>query len=279
MLKKDKKPITSLVPQRSVTVDRKKSIFTAINNYPGRGSDLRGCVNDARAWKELLEDNYGFNTKIWLDRQVKIVDFIEYFGNIVSDSKASDSIVWTYSGHGTNVPDRNGDEKDGRDEALCFYDGFLIDDQIKKMFSGIHPQASLTFISDSCHSGTVTRSFLNSVNGEADSTPRYLPPEDDFEASLATRSNITSKSEYSEEDMKEILISGCLPTEFSYDAKIGGNFRGAMSYYAIEVLKRYPVITYENFYNKLQAALPSSRYAQSPCLEGSSENKKKIMFK
>jgi len=38
-------------------------------------------------------------------------------------------IVW-YSGHGTYVKDRGGDEADGYDEAICLYDGNLVDDDL-----------------------------------------------------------------------------------------------------------------------------------------------------
>jgi hypothetical protein len=59
------------------------------------------------------------------------------------------------------VPDTNGDEIDGLDEALCPYDlqtggGALIDDEINTLFSARKAGVRLVLISDSCHSGTVT---------------------------------------------------------------------------------------------------------------------------
>ena len=39
------------------------------------------------------------------------------------------------SSHGTKVPDRDGDELDNRDEAVCFYDGNVIDDEINEIIS------------------------------------------------------------------------------------------------------------------------------------------------
>jgi uncharacterized caspase-like protein len=71
-------------------------------------------------------------------------------------------VVITFSGHGTYVPDTNGDEIDGLDEALCPYDlqtggAALIDDEINTLFSARQGGVRLLLISDSCHSGTVTR--------------------------------------------------------------------------------------------------------------------------
>ena len=40
------------------------------------------------------------------------------------------TLVVHYSGHGTFVKDRNGDEADGQDEAMYLYDGALLDDEL-----------------------------------------------------------------------------------------------------------------------------------------------------
>lgn len=261
---------------------KKKAICMGINNYVGTNNDLRGCVNDAKEWASLLNGTYGFEVQTLFDNQVTHNNFTERVGDLISSSKAGDSIVVSYSGHGSNVPDRNGDESDGRDEALVLYDSFLIDDSIREIFRSLHKEAFLTFISDSCHSGTVTRSFLSAINSEDNDNnirPRYMPPEDDEEAFLSASPEIQTRIFYPEENMNEILISGCLPSEYSYDAYIGGKFRGAMSYYAMQILKSQPEITFENFYGKLRRSLPSGNFPQTPQLEGSDENKKTLMFK
>jgi hypothetical protein len=267
---------TTTTTKPSVTSSRKKALCVGINDYPGTNNDLRGCVNDAKIWGQLLNSNYGFNVKSLFDSQVKHSVFTEMFGNYVSDSKSGDSIVITFSGHGTNVPDLSGDEDDGRDEALCLYDGLLIDDAIRDTLKNLNPEAKLTIISDSCHSGTVTRSFLSMMNKNDHPHPRYMPFEDSVNSFSSHKK--AKKIFKPEEDMNEILISGCLPHEYSYDARIGGQFRGAMSYYAVEILKKYPSITYENFYTHLKASLPSSNYPQTPQLEGKLQNKKTVMF-
>ena len=270
---------TTTTATTRISSERKKAVCTGLNDYPGTGNDLRGCVNDAKEWSKRLGSVYGYKVISFMDKDLKVLTFTETLGNIIADSRAGDSIVATYSGHGTNVPDQNGDESDGRDEALCLYDGFLVDDMIREMFKNLHPDASLTFISDSCHSGTVTRAFLTAMEEEDHPKPRYMPPEDEGEVLSMRASNIKNRLFYPESDMNEILISGCLPTEYSYDARIGGQYRGAMSYYALSVLSQFPTITYENFYKKLRQHLPSSRYPQTPQLEGSDENKQRIMFK
>ena len=44
--------------------------------------------------------------------------------------KGGDIFFLTYSGHGGQAPDLNGDERDGKDETWCLYDGELIDDEL-----------------------------------------------------------------------------------------------------------------------------------------------------
>jgi len=75
-----------------------------------------------------------------------------------------DCFVFYYSGHGTSLKDDDGDEADGRDEALCFvdqdgqvtYDTCLRDDDFCKLITqNIRKDTRIIVISDCCHSGTV----------------------------------------------------------------------------------------------------------------------------
>ena len=53
---------------------------------------------------------------------------------LVRTAAAGDLIFFSYSGHGSCQPDRNGDEADGRDETICPLDrdsaGDIVDDWI-----------------------------------------------------------------------------------------------------------------------------------------------------
>jgi len=277
------KPATTTSTTTSTTTkatpsDRLIALCTGINDYPGTQNDLRGCVNDARDWSDLLTNVYGFKVYSLLDSSCKVTAFVDTFGNMLSSSKPNDHIVLTYSGHGSNVPDVDGDEEDGRDECLCLYDEFLTDDVIRGAIQKLNPEAKLTIISDSCHSGTVTRAFLAAMDNDNDAKPRYLPPSDIASIREVKESNITGKIFLPESGMKEVLIAGCQSTEYSYDAYLGNTSRGAMSYYATRVLRTTPKITYADFYAKLRQSLPNSSYPQTPMLESSDANKNMFMF-
>ena len=71
--------------------------------------------------------------------------------------KAGDLFFLTYSGHGGQVPDVTGEEDDKKDETWCLYDGELIDDELYLELSRFAEGVRVLVLSDSCHSGTVTR--------------------------------------------------------------------------------------------------------------------------
>jgi len=244
----------------------KKAVCIGINNYPGTLNDLNGCVNDAKDWSVLLQ-GMGFDSSLILDSQATRANVKAALQGLVDSTNAGDVAVFTYSGHGTQVADKNGDEGDPYDEAIYLYDGTVIDDDLRVILNGIHPQATLVIISDSCFSGSVTR--LVGEKGK----PRFIPPTVSTASKMARRSFLLPES-----GMPEILISGCSDSEYSYDADFNGRPNGAMSAYAIQVIKQNPNVTYREFFTGLRALLPSKDYPQSPQLEGSEANKDRKLF-
>jgi hypothetical protein len=71
--------------------------------------------------------------------------------------KRGDLFFMSYSGHGGQVPDTSGDEPDKQDETWCLYDGQLIDDELYLELSRFAAGVRIIVLSDSCHSGSVTR--------------------------------------------------------------------------------------------------------------------------
>ncbi|KAK2982329.1 hypothetical protein RJ640_009026 [Escallonia rubra] len=79
---------------------------------------------------------------------------------LVQGCQSGDSLVFYYTGHGLRVPDFDGDERDGYDEALCPVDymtaGKILDDEINARIVRPLPHgAKLHAIIETCHSGTV----------------------------------------------------------------------------------------------------------------------------
>jgi len=274
----------------------KKALCIGINNYPGTHMDLQGCVNDANDWAAALGAR-GFKVATLLDEQATKAAMVKAMSDLISKASKGDSLVITFSGHGTYQPDEDGDEADGLDEALCPYDlqtggAALIDDEIKTIFGTRKAGVRIVLISDSCHSGTVTRAAK--AEKDADTRPRFMPmgnwlPEKLLPKNRAGKTATTMVSPsgsspllsaYSNK-LGDLLISGCKegPNNFSYDARIGGRFNGAFTYYALKALKGLkPGATYADWHKAIVKYLPSASYPQSPQLVGSQGARKGKVF-
>jgi len=272
-----RKPITDstyIIPNSS-----KVALWFAVNDYPGTQNDLRGCVNDANGWTQLLSSQYGYSTRTCLNENATRSNVLNNIKDLVNQAKSGKitHIVIGYSGHGSSVIDTDGDEDDGRDETLYVYDGNITDDELRNVFSELPPTTKLTCVFDSCHSGTVTREMLNAVR-DVYTNIKYMPPKDEMETNALASLPLKRQIMYSEEGMSHVLIAGCLPVEYSYDANFGGIPNGSFSYYAIQTLRKTPMISYDEFYRLLRQQLPSPQYGQTPQLEGPMGRKQEIIF-
>ena len=276
----------------------KTALCIGINNYPGTNMDLQGCVNDANDWAEVLQAR-GYAVSMLLDAQATKAAMVQALTGVIGGAASGDSLVITFSGHGTYQPDSDGDEVDGLDEALCPYDlqtggAALIDDEIRVIFAARKAGVRLLLISDSCHSGTVTRAAPSEPEADAP-RPRFMPmgnwlPQDQLPrtrsgnlvASLAaTPKQVSAFSSVLLKQQGDLLLSGCKegPNNFSYDAKIGGRFNGAFTYYALKTLKALPATaSYADWNQAISAYLPSASYPQSPQIFGNSATRKQKIF-
>jgi hypothetical protein len=277
----------------------KRALCIGINNYPGTHMDLNGCVNDANDWAGELAAR-GFAVSKLIDSQATKAAMVSGIQSLIGAAVSGDVVVITFSGHGTYVPDLNGDEVDGLDEALCPYDlqtggGALIDDQINTLFAARKAGVRLLLISDSCHSGTVTRAALADPDADDAPRPRFMPmgnwlPADQlprgFSGQPVTAVQVTSGlSPFAGALSRmagDLLLAGCKegPNNFSYDARIAGRPCGAFSYYALKTLRTLPATaTYADWHARITpACLPSASYPQTPQIFGSADARQRRIF-
>lgn len=268
----------------------KTALCIGINDYPGTGSDLAGCVNDANDWAAELRSR-GFAVQKLLNSQATGRAIRNAIGGLVSGAGRGDVVVVRFSGHGSFVPDDDGDEPDGTDEVLCPYDvdarGPITDDELFDLYSARHPGARVVMISDSCHSGTVARFAPITTpptipGGHAPQRRvRFLPPSaflsrTDF-AKLGKRRQARPSSPPGR--YAGLLLSGCQDTEYSYDAWFRGRPNGAFTFVALRELRKLPkTATYAQWHRRIRAALPSQQYPQSPNLYGTQSMRRWKLF-
>lgn len=124
--------------------------------YSGWDGPLAACEFDANDMAALAKSRAMQPTVLLTKKATRSA----VLGGIRAAAKASqpgDLFFLSYSGHGGQVPDIDGDEADHQDETWCLYDGQLIDDEIYFELSGFAAGVRVLVLSDSCHSGTITR--------------------------------------------------------------------------------------------------------------------------
>ena len=265
----------------------KRAVLIGINKYQVPGSDLNGCVNDVKNLSGALKTYYGFADKditTLTDLKATKKAMQAAIQKLIVGGKKGDTLLLHYSGHGSNVPDDNGDEADHRDEILCPTDldwkDTLRDDWLRKTFNRLRKGVSLTVIMDCCHSGTITRAILPP---DAPVRERFLPCPLDLMATESGRklrgvvqrklkkasSGRSRKSDIVDADIQELLITGCRSTQTSADADIGGIYNGALTYYLVESIKEANgKLTYRELHQRTVAKLKQNDYDQVPQLEG-----------
>lgn len=267
----------------------KRAVLIGINKYQVPGSDLNGCVNDVKNLSAALKSYYGFAEKditTLTDLKATKKAMQAAIQKLIVGGKKGDILLLHYSGHGSNVPDDNGDEADHRDEILCptnlDWKDPLSDDWLRKTFDKLKAGVNLTVIMDCCHSGTNTRAI---IPPDAPIRERFLPCPLDLmavESGRKLRGRVRGKlgkaprerkrkRDVVHADIGELLITGCRDTQTSADAEISGTYNGALTYYLVESIKEARgQLTYRELHKRTAANLKRNDYDQVPQLEGRS---------
>ena len=218
-------------PQAESPSGHRLALCVGLNAYPT--APLQGCVADARAWAKAL-GTLGFETEMLLDGEATRASILDRLRRLVAAAQPGDQLVFQYAGHGTTVPDLSGDEKDGRDEALCpmdFAEGrLLLDDDVGEVFDGLRDGVLLVCFMDCCHSGTITRFAVGAPGGggRPDERPRFVVADEAVvEAHRAFRSRLGPRAatrRRSAPVMREIVFTACRAEEVAFENGGHGDF-------------------------------------------------------
>jgi Caspase domain/Putative peptidoglycan binding domain len=159
-----------------------------VNNqaYGFNVPDLAGCVNDANDMRDLAQAQ-GFRTRQLLDSAGTSTAIIAAVQEAARTLQSGDIFWISYSGHGSQVPDPS--EPDQRSETWVLYDRQLIDNELYALWSLFRPGVRVLVVSDSCHSGTVTREIqrLNTELSQATAQALGGAPSATLPTALAVR--------------------------------------------------------------------------------------------
>ncbi|KAJ0988618.1 hypothetical protein J5N97_006974 [Dioscorea zingiberensis] len=146
---------------------KKRALLIGVS-YIGKRYELKGTINDVNCMKYFLVHHFDFSeNSIVVLTEEEDPSRIPTRRNmeaamrwLTSDVSSGHSLVFHFSGHGSQRRCVKDDEPDGFDETLCPVDyekeGMIVDDDINEILVRPLPTgARLHAIVDSCHSGTV----------------------------------------------------------------------------------------------------------------------------
>ena len=263
-----------------------RALLVGVNKYRMAGADLQGCVNDVTNIRDVLLKYSGFSVReirVLVDARATKAAIMKRLAWLVKGAAAGDRMVFHFSGHGSQIRDRDGDElKDHMDEIICPHDmdwdgTYIVDDDLKKMFSGVPKGATLDVLLDSCHSGSGTREgrAMAMLSPEESIKPRFLAPPVDIR--MREEEDLpVMKIGRAGNPQTHVLFSGCRDNQTSADAYIKGTYNGAFTYYFCKHLRdAQGELTRAELLKRLRASLRFEGYDQVPQLECPTAARKK----
>ncbi|XVF82482.1 hypothetical protein PTKIN_Ptkin16aG0052200 [Pterospermum kingtungense] len=288
-------------------------------NYPNTQHELHGCINDVVAMREVLLERFGFDpshVELLTDALGSSVmptgvNIKAALTKMVNLAEAGDVLFFHYSGHGTRIPSLKPGHPFRQDEAIVPCDFNLITDvDFKQLVNQLPKGASLTILSDSCHSGRLIDKEKEQIGPSTvkNTTPppvsyraKSIPMESILEH-LTSLTNINTSDigthlleyfgadaslkfriPFLESDLFEslkpdegILLSGCQANETSADMNAiegGGKAYGAFSNAVQMVLKQNSgALSNREVVMMAREVLEAQGIEQHPCLYCSDGN-------
>lgn len=261
---------------------RRRALIVGIDSYPGFGWEcqLAGAVRDARCLAEVLSAEHGFraqDVRLCLGEEATRDAILEAMASLLRDLKPKDEVVLFFSGHGSQMTDREGDEGDGLDETIvpcdsgrAESDGFLgnrdiSDDEIHLWASRVlGVTLHLTMIFDCCHAATLHRPDMLVKSVPADLRPSSKLPLSPL-ASSATPRNIATGP-------RPLILAACGDHEEALELPPNSALaaRGAFSHHMIEALRDTPSdATWRQVFEHVRLGIGGEGIEQQPQISGS----------
>jgi hypothetical protein len=246
-------------------------------HYQGWDGVLTACEADAEDMAQIAGSR-GFKPTSLLRAKATRKAVSEALTHAAGALKAGDTFFLSYSGHGGQVPDKNGDEDDGADETWCLFDGELIDDELYGLWAKFAAGVRVLVLSDSCHSGSVVRDAFSAAlratgalqamiePGAPPPRARAMPRDVALKTYRANRALYDGIQADVVGDAKAkvnasvLLISGCQDNQVSLDGAFNGlftsnvlrvwrdgKFKGSYRDFHRSVVRRMPPTQTPNF--------------------------------
>jgi metacaspase-1 len=169
-----------------------RAVLVGIDHYERPDiPTLRGCVNDVALVRGLLKEYFAVpneRIRVVVNQRATKANILHRLQDMIQRSQPGEVLVFYYSGHGSQIRDRDGDElADSLDEIICPYDmdwdrrTYIVDDEFDRIFETLPGDVLLEAFFDCCFWGAGPRG-LGPAAPALRRDVRYLPPPFDIAA-------------------------------------------------------------------------------------------------
>lgn len=251
----------------------KHALLIGIGDYSMSGlTSLQGPANDLPLIKSVLLDKFQFQEKnitMLIDDKATHTGLQRAFSRLARQLKPGDFVYIHYCGHGSQVPDKDGDEYPGLyDQTWVPYGSRsfrmegkdrcdITDDELYLWLMPIFNKTGhVVFVSDSCHSGSVTRGDVL--------TARTVPIDRRDYPSLSKSKNPGKKN-----FKGGILIGASQDDGLAYEASFNRKTHGLFSWYWAGFLRQVnPADTWGDIFKRTRILVNKHCDLQSPQFQG-----------
>jgi hypothetical protein len=243
-----------------------------------RFDNLDGTGNDVALMKSTLADLGVSDFVVLQDQEATAAAILGALQkNLVDDAKPGDVRIFYYSGHGNHIKNLASSEQDGEDQTIVPADNWRnVPDVRDKEISRILWQAArkgvrVTFIADSCHSGSLSRGAWNrsgkvrSSSGRRGGTGANAPREpvanDPADVDPATKQPIDP------EKAGVLTLAAAQSSEEAREIDTEDGPHGAFTWALAHALK-YEGESMDRVFQRVAAELHASGVPQQPVMGG-----------
>ena len=224
--------------------------------YRGKSHYLPGCIYDVnkmesflkQRYPELPKENITIMTDIKGEKPTKSAILHNLRELVKKGDVEGSTLIFHFSGHGSQVPDLDGDEIDHMDECLIplgnVYSLFdvIIDDELHEIVKKLSPKSKMFILTDCCHSGSCF----------------------DLEYAYKTQMEV---SQIQNSQLPNIVkLSGCKDNQTSASIKHANKWKGALTLAFIDTLSRRGKKTWEEMFRDVTLYIGAMKLTQKPVL-------------
>jgi hypothetical protein len=285
----------------SVNPQTKRALLVGIDTYPRLppAYKLHGAARDAELMRDLLCGTFGFSaTEVVLlcNDAAERDKILAALNDLAARTQPNDVVVFYFSGHGSQMTDRENDEPDGKDETILPYDTGrgstvanrdITDDEIYLWIRLVAAKTpNITLIFDCCNSGSMSRAVFEGTNRSAPIDDR---PIDDLPPSPIPREKWTELARASQQKAtvgwlpvgdRYVMIAACRDEqkagEYPPSATEGPDVHGCLTYFLHQELSiAGPGTTYRDVFEPTRRRVTAVYPDQVPQFEG---NRDRALF-